>query len=70
MVQRLWRLLLPHPPLMLPRWCIQGGRILAGTSGVALCADLSLPPKAVGISLLKKYCEDCGAKMDGGADNG
>ena len=26
------------PPPTWPRWCIQGGRILAGTSGVALCA--------------------------------
>ena len=37
------------------RWCIQGGRILAGTSGVALCAALSLPLKAVGTSLPKMY---------------
>nr|DAL76658.1 MAG TPA: hypothetical protein [Caudoviricetes sp.] len=40
-------------PLMLPRWYIAGGRILAGTSGVALCAALSLPLKAVGTSLPK-----------------
>lgn len=40
------------------------GRILAVTSGAALRAALSSPLRAVGISPAKKYCEDCGARMD------
>ena len=44
------------------RRCIAGGRILAGTSGVALCAALSLPLKAVGTSLQKNTARIAGQR--------
>lgn len=40
-------------PLMWHRWYMDGGRISVGMNGAALRVVLSLPLKAVGISLLK-----------------
>ena len=51
MLLHLFLIMLPPPTLR--RCGADGGRILAGTSGAALCAALSLPLRAVGTSLLK-----------------
>ena len=44
------------------RWCMDGGCILAGTSGAALRAALSSPLRAVGISLLKNTARIAGRR--------
>lgn len=59
-----------YTPLMLRRWCMGGGRILAGMSDAALCAALSLPLRAVGTSLPKSTARIAGPRWTEVKNNG